>query len=306
MNLRRESNGWWGECEKRAQRQSSGAPYHSVVATACGYALRTHIPVMRFRRGGTLTIPRGALAVALGFAAVAVPSVGGAQAVLWDLVGIVRETSGKAIAGAVIEIGVVSARTDSLGRFRIQATRRDSLTLVVRRLGFVPVSAFLTAPELQGDTLLVLMDANAQMLESVSVKARDLRSALGYGSFEERRAQGLGVYVTREEIVKRNTLRLSDVVRMQRGVHLVRLSNGVYGVRFTAFEGRQRSCAPEIWVDGQRLRGMEIDDVPANTVEAIELYRSTTTTPFQFTVADGASGPRCGTIVIWSRAPGTP
>ena len=253
-----------------------------------------------------MIIPRWARAAAFGFAAGAVPSEGGAQAVPWDLLGIVRESSGIPIAGAVIEIGAVSVRSDSLGRFRIQATSRDSLTLVVRRLGFVRVSAFLTAPELRGDTLLVLMDANAQMLASITVKERDLRSALGYGSFEERRAQGLGVYVTREQIVKRNTLRLSDVVRLQRGVHLVRLSNGVYGVRFTASEGRQRACAPEIWVDGQRLRGMEIDDVPANTVEAIELYRSTVTTPFQFTVADGAATGRCGTIVIWSRQAGTP
>lgn len=251
-----------------------------------------------------MTVPRWVATFAGGILAVATPSTGAAQTTPWELLGIVREIGGRAIEGATVEIHGRSARTDSLGLFRIRAHRRDSLTITVKRIGFAPSSGLLTAPELSGDTLLVLMDATAQMIESVLIKAPDLRSALGYGSFEDRRAQGLGVFVTREDIVKRNTSRLSDVMRTQRGVHLVRLSGGSYGVRFTAFEGRTRSCAPEIWIDGQRARGMEIDEIPANTVEAIELYRSTATTPFQFTVGAGGISSRCGTIVIWSRVPG--
>jgi len=237
--------------------------------------------------------------------AVAAPGISEAQAAPWQLVGVVKSTSGQGISSAIVEIGLVSARADSLGRFSIQATRRDSLTLTVKRLGFSPVSTLLGPAELTGDTLLVLMDENAQMIEGVRVEARDLSSAMGFGSFEERRAQGLGIYVTREELTQRNSLRLSDVLRTRRGVYLMRLASGGYGVRFSAFQSR-RNCAPEIWLDGQRARGMEIDDIPANTVEAIELYRSTATTPFQFTVADGAIAQRCGTIVIWTRVPGTP
>jgi hypothetical protein len=232
------------------------------------------------------------------------PRASAAQGTPWELLGVVRNLGGAAIPGALVEIEGRTVRTDSLGRFRTIATRRDTLTITVRRLGFQPVSGILTAPELAGDTLLVLMDNSAQILDQVDVNARDLRSALGYGSFEDRRAQGLGIFVTREEIEKRNTLRLSDVMRTLRGVHLVRLSNGNYGVRFAAFEGRQRSCAPEIWIDGQRARGMEIDEIPANTVEAIELYRTSATTPFQFTASAATTSQRCGTVVIWSRVPG--
>ena len=251
-----------------------------------------------------MSVPRWIVVVGGGVLSIVTPALATAQAVPWELLGIVRQLGGKTIEGAMIEISGQSARTDSLGVFRIRATRRDTLTITVKRLGFAPVSGLLTAPELVGDTLLVLMDANAQMLENVVVKAPDLRSALGYGSFEERRAQGLGVFITRDQIERRNSTRLSDVMRMQRGVHLVRLRNGVYGIRFTAFEGRTRGCAPEVWIDGQRARGMEIDDIPASTVEAVELYRSSATTPFQFTVADGATSARCGTIVVWSRVPG--
>lgn len=241
---------------------------------------------------------------AIAIAAV-VPGVVAAQAAPWDLNGSVRTAAGQPVFSAMIEIGVASTRTDSLGNFTIRATRRDSLTITIKRLGFTPVSILLGPAELVGDTLLVLMNENAQMIEGVMVKARDLRSSLGFGSFEDRRAQGLGLYVTRQEITDRNTLRLSDVLRGQRGVYLLRLSAGSYGVRFSSFQSR-RNCAPELWIDGQRARGMEIDDIPANTVEAIELYRSAATTPFQFTVADGASTQRCGTVVIWTRVPGTP
>lgn len=251
-----------------------------------------------------MSVPRWAAVLTGGMLAVAAPSTGAAQGTSWELLGIVREMSGRVIEGATVEIHGQSARTDSLGQFRIRAYRRDSLTITVKRIGFAPSTGLLTAPELSGDTLLVLMDANAQMIDSVLIRGADLRSALGYGSFEDRRAQGIGVFVTRDEIEKRNSVRLSDVMRMQRGVHLVRLRNGVYGVRFSAFEGRTRSCAPEIFIDGQRARGMEVDDIPANTVEAIELYRSSATTPFQFTVADAGITARCGTIVVWSRVPG--
>lgn len=252
-----------------------------------------------------MTAPRWLSVAGAVALAAAAPDVCDAQTTPWQLPGIVRSTAGPPISSAIIQIGAVTARADSLGRFSIQATRRDSLTLTVKRLGFSPVSTLLGPAELTGDTLLVLMDENAQMIQGVMVEANDLRSALGFGSFEARRAQGLGLYVTREDLMKRNSLRLSDVLRTQRGVYLMRLASGKYGVRFSSFESR-RNCAPEMWIDGQRARGMEIDDVPANTVEAIELYRSTATTPFQFTVADGAIAQRCGTIVIWTRVPGTP
>jgi hypothetical protein len=58
-----------------------------------------------------------------------------------------------------------------------------------------------------------------------------------------------------------------------------------------------------MWVDGQRARGMEIDDLPANTVEGIELYDSFALVPFQF--SHTANSVPCGTIVVWTRPPGT-
>lgn len=227
-----------------------------------------------------------------------------AQDVHWDMLGVVRNVGGTVIADATITVGAQTTRTDTIGFFRIVVTRRDSLTIAVRRIGFAPVTALLSSSALTGDTLLIIMDPSAQHLEAVTVKARHLRSSLGHGAFEERRARGLGVFVTRSDIETRNTMRLSDVVRNRRGVNVVRLPSGRYGVRFVTYEGRTRGrCSPDLWIDGYRARGLEIDDVPANTVEAMELYQSQATTPFQFSAGSSLSMP-CGTIVIWSRVPG--
>ena len=247
------------------------------------------------------TIGSGILSLATAPAALA-------QSAVWDLMGVVRSIDGKVLEGAIVEIAGANTRTDRDGFFKLVATRRDTMTLAVRRIGFGPVSALLTAPDLVGDTLLVIMDPRAQQIAGVTVKARDLRSPSGFGGFEQRRASGLGVFVGRAEITRQNTSRLSEVLRNKRGIYLQRLSNGSYGVRFSSYQGRGRgtSCSPELWLDGQRARGMEIDELPANTVEAVELYNSLATTPVQFSTSTAGTQQRCGTVVVWSRQAGTP
>jgi hypothetical protein len=74
-------------------------------------------------------------------------------------------------------------------------------------------------------------------------------------------------------------------------------------VRFAAFSGSRAGCAPNLWIDGQLALDMEIDDVPAGDVEAIELYENWTSTPVQFSKA--SNNIPCGTIVLWTRVPGS-
>jgi hypothetical protein len=49
---------------------------------------------------------------------------------------------------------------------------------------------------------------------------------------------------------------------------------------------------------------MELDQIPANDIEGIELYRGASTTPAQFWQGS-TQNTFCGTIVVWSRLPGT-
>jgi hypothetical protein len=217
-----------------------------------------------------------------------------------ELVGVVRDSSGGPVEDATVAISDMTARTDARGAFRLWTSDIDTVTISIRRLGYSAMSALLTARDRQWDTVVVELDRTSQALAAVTVKESPTRRALGLRNFEERRARGLGVFVTRAQIAARNTMRPSDVVRTLRGVRVVRLRNGSYGVRFALYD-RRPSCAPDIWLDGQRARGLEIDELTANDIEAMELYESWSTLPFEF--SQGSTVP-CGTIVVWTRVPG--
>jgi hypothetical protein len=215
-----------------------------------------------------------------------------------ELVGVVRDTTGAGLEGAAVEIPGAAARTDARGAFRLYTSDIDTLTITIRRLGYAVVSARIQSRERQWDTVVVEMDRLPQRLAAAEVKASVATRRNGLRDFEERRDKGAGQFYTRAQIMAKNTLRTSDVVRDARGVRLVKLRSGGFGVRFASFANVQPNCPPALWLDGHRVRAMEVDDVTATDIEAMELYESWTSTPSQF--SEGTAVP-CGTIVIWTR-----
>ncbi len=237
----------------------------------------------------------------IAFAAVA---GGQTQAGRREMVGFVRDSAGSAIEGATVQIAGNVLRTDPRGAFRLWAPDIDTLTIVVHRLGFEALEALLTATGKQWDTVVVELNRVAQNVAGMTVTSPAARRALALRDFDERKARGLGLFVTRSDILARNPSRLSDLLRDKRGVRLVRLANNYYGVRFAAHSATMRPCAPAMWVDGQLAPGMEIDDLLPNDIYAIELYESFASVPVEFTPR--SSTVPCGTIVIWTRIPGVP
>ena len=219
-----------------------------------------------------------------------------------ELVGFVRDTAGVPVEDAIVEIPGSLGRSDARGAFRLWTNDVDTLSISIRRLGYTAINAMLTARNRRWDTVVVELERNARSLAPLTVSEPATRRAVGLREFEERRAKGLGVFVTRQEIAARNTARPSDLLRGAKGVRLVKLRDGTYGVRFALYSSSRSSCSPDMWLDGQRVRGMEMDDLTANDIEAMELYESWSTVPAQFSPA--ATMP-CGTIVIWTRVPGS-
>ena len=230
--------------------------------------------------------------------AVAVPRGSDAQGVVRrEVIGVVRDPVGNLLEGVTVEAGAQATRTNARGAFTLSPPAEDSLTLVVRLVGYVPVTVRLALQGRTWDTLLVHLARAPQALDPVDVTAPRYTRA-GTKGFEERRARGTGIFVTREEILARNTARVSDVLRLKRGVNVVRGR-----VRFVSYTGsRGTVCQPNLWVDGARMSGGEADDIPALDIEGIELYASFSTVPSEFTPLPSA-GPPCGTIVIWTRTP---
>ena len=238
------------------------------------------------------------IAAALGAvsAARAQPNVAGRE-----LVGMVRDVKGIAMEGVAVEIPGAAVRTDVRGGFRLFTGDIDTVTITIRRIGYSVVSSTIRSRNRQWDTVMVEMEELPQKLAVAEVKAASATRRNGLRDFEERRALGHGQFYSHDQIAARNTIRTSEVVREARGVRLIRLRSGGNGVRFASYSSKLPNCVPNLWLDGQIVRDMEIDDIPANQVEAIELYESWSNTPAQF--SRGFTLP-CGTIVIWSRVPG--
>lgn len=217
-----------------------------------------------------------------------------------ELVGLVRDSAGTAIEGAMVQISGATARTNDRGAFRLWTADIDTLTISIRRLGFSAVSALIATRGQKWDTVLVEMERLPQRLATADIKAAATRQRLGLRDLEERRAKGLGQFVTRAEITARNTIRTSDVLREKRGVYFAKVRTG-WGLRFAQYASRDPNCIPSLWIDGQLAPGMEIDELTANDIEAIELYENWNSTPAQF--IKGTTLP-CGTIAVWTRVPG--
>jgi len=222
-----------------------------------------------------------------------------------ELVGVVKDPGGVPVEGATVSIDGTTARTDPKGFFQLWTPPVDSLTIAIHRLGFGAVEALLLARNKQWDTVMVELEPTGQKLSEVKVVGTPPQRERWMAEFEERRKNGLGVFLTREDLASRNNLKLSDILRDRRGIVLVRLGNGRYGLRFATHVGSKgASCIPDTFLDGAKAHGLEIDDILANTVEAIELYDTFSTVPMQFSHQAGSIP--CGTIVIWTRLPTRP
>lgn len=216
-----------------------------------------------------------------------------------SMVGTVKDSVGRPIVEAELQVGSSFARTDTLGRYYIAFPRSDSVTVHVRRMGFERMTFTVTAAYIAANSVEIRMRAVAQTLASVQVAERELRSRTLMEGFDFRRSRGNGVFLTRQQIEARGTQQLTNILRAERGVEIVRNRNGRYVLRFAQWRARP-NCEPQVWLDGQHARGFEIDDLAASDVEGIELYDGPATTPGEF-----IRGPiiSCGTVVIWTRVP---
>jgi hypothetical protein len=218
-----------------------------------------------------------------------------------ELVGLVRDGRGAGVEGATVEIKGASAGTNDKGAFQLWTAEIDTVTIAIRRLGYSPISALISTRNGQWDTLVVEMDQTSQQLAAVTVTGSAGRRANGLRTFDARRAIGNGTYVTHDEIVQHNTMRTSDVLRGKRGINLIKLSNGTFGVRFALYSHSKTKCTPDLWIDGTWSRDTEIDEILPSDIEAMELYETMASVPFEFT-SHSKTTP-CGTIVIWTRVP---
>jgi hypothetical protein len=237
----------------------------------------------------------------LAAALLLLPVVSGAQS--RALVGLVRDSSGRAIPGAEVRArgNVVVAQSDDSGRFHVAQMPEGARGVFVRRLGFAPARVRITPSAGETDSVLVTLAHVVQQLPELTVQEyHDSLSHAVLSGFWERRARGFGKFVTRDDIEQRGS---SEFVELMRSVPGVSIQNyrGRRDIRFRGAVGSMfRDCRPQYWVDGVPLQGGSAEEFSPDNVEAVELYASPATTPPQFATRDRT----CGTVVVWTRLPG--
>ena len=114
--------------------------------------------------------------------------------------------------------------------------------------------------------------------------------------FYQRKDRGMGHYVTRDEIERRNPPNLTDMFRMIPGAR-VDSRGGRNQIRF-----RGSQCAPLTWLDGTPLFAGEfdLDAISPRSVEGMEIYSGPSSVPTEF-LGTRAISSSCGTILLWSR-----
>lgn len=233
------------------------------------------------------------------------PAVAHGQRRTAALFGWIRDSSGAPIAHADVEIPAVHAlaETDSVGAFLLRALDPGPVSVSIRRMGYSPQTFSFSLTGSGTDSVAVTMQVNAQVLEAMESKATIARRLADLQGFYERRARGPGYFLDRDEIMAHQTNLLSEALREVPGLHLVHNRGHGQDIRFESANSKSYNCAPDYWVDGQHVRGAQIDDYPASDVEAIELYAGPASAPMRFSQDVLAT---CGTVVIWTRVPGEP
>jgi TonB family protein len=212
--------------------------------------------------------------------------------------GVVRDSSGAGIGGAEITIAGTGLRayTNPQGEFRLTNVPAGTVTVGVRRLGFIPAVASIVIAANEAATMAVIVAPLAQSLATVIVRGDRRFEDYGRlaGFYQRRSRSSGGHFITREQIDKRNPGQLTDLFRSVPGT---RIYSSTFSnvVRF-----RGMRCAPLVWLDGFPATAAEfdLDALDPYIIEGIEVYLGVATVPPEFRWVRG--GGSCGAIVIWT------
>jgi len=222
--------------------------------------------------------------------------------------GIVTDTVLQPLNAADVTIVGAGLRvvTGANGRFRMVQVPPGQYLLVVRRIGYAPTSGIVEVPEADTLRLSYSLERSTLALDTVRIKSR--RVTMRMVDFEQRRLQGIGQFITQEEIERRGSVQTSDFLRYMRGVQVSQNTTQVFGGTQVysrreggGFDGNQQQqfCPMQVLLDGIILpRSFNLDLLPPpKQIAGIEVYTGPASVPPQF----GGADRRCGVIAVWTR-----
>lgn len=215
---------------------------------------------------------------------------------------IVSGTSGDALEDAqvVLQMAELQTLTDSLGRFAFPRVRPGLEVASVRLIGFAEVSVPVQLRPGHNTSVTLRLSPQAIRMEDITVTVRQ-GWRLTQAGFYHRRNVGTGTYIGPKQIEKRDPQHTTDLLRSVPGIRVSspRFGHAQIQMRRAAWN---RYCPPLLWVDGTFSRAMTVDDIDAEDLLAMEIYKGASQTPAQFRRSVG--GADCGAIVLWTRLGG--
>jgi hypothetical protein len=181
----------------------------------------------------------------------------------------------------------------SQGRFVLSNLPPGRHRVEIRAIGYRPHILDLNLTDGQVLEREFAMYFTGDKLPDLAIESRNSRLLPRFKDFERRRVNGLGAYITRDEIQSRGYLKIGEAVRSVKGV---RVNCGEVDC-IIHMARAPTNCFPTYYVDGRLARSFA-ESTPMSDVQGIEVYRGAAEMPGEFT-GDGAM---CGVIVIWTRA----
>lgn len=177
--------------------------------------------------------------------------------------------------------------TDADGRFRLDGLPSGPLSFRLVYRGLVhEVTVDVAAEGVTRRTYrLAVRD-----LPELAVEVGDRATRMD--EFQRRKEEAAGHFVTRDEIAASDPFTLSDMLQGVPGLTVRSDGTGERRVRMTrGIDG----CDPNLFVDGDPVESLGLDDFRPEHVQAIEVYDSRLQTPVQY------RHDRCGAILLWIR-----
>ena len=218
--------------------------------------------------------------------------------------GVVSDTNLVPLRGAFVSILGTKIRvgTGPNGRFRIVDVPAGQYLVIVRRIGYHPTSAVVEVPPLDTLRISYTLAATNGLLDTVVVTER--RMTLRMAEFEVRRRQGLGEFMTQEQIQRHNPVYATELFRRFQTVN-VAPSHTRSMTEYFALSRREGAnpslgaCPMQVVLDQVPLPmpfNLELLPPPRD-LAAIEVYAGPSTTPVQFSGFNRG----CGVILIWTK-----
>ncbi len=220
--------------------------------------------------------------------------------------GTVLDTTQLPLAGAVVELlGFGQTRTNSGGLFRFTSVPSGSVILHVAKIGFQPVMKVIALAAADSVDLDVTLRPGVNQLATVVIHRDSSYIMPDPTGFDRRRRNGMGHYITADEIARRHAAETSQLLS---GVPGISVNGGVVStLRGVNTIGGSSCGGVVVLVDGVPMAGdrnpfnhgeagFDVNTIPPAFIRAIEVYAGPATTPVEL-----GTPSVCGLVAIWTR-----